>query len=68
MERISEISYHIVKQDKDLWVLRGFDSEGNEAGNELVFQDGQDALAAYIELNGFTDITPENILYYLGSA
>lgn len=68
MERMVEISYHIVRRTPNQYVIEGVDADGNRTGSKLFFGDGQDALQAYIDLNGFTNLKPEDILYYLESA
>jgi hypothetical protein len=67
VERTIQVSYHFVKRTKNEVVIQGFDVDGNRTGSELSFQDGVAGLQAWIDLNGFTDIVPENILYYLES-
>lgn len=67
MERFIEISYHITKASPNQWVVFGVDREGNRTGSKLFFDKCDEALQAYIDLNGYTEIKPEDILY-IGSA
>ncbi len=58
-------SFHLVRISSDSWILKGVDADGIETDYFLVFYDGTEALNAYITWNGFTDIVPNDILYYL---